>query len=193
MTKNELRLKVQALLFNTRRSRRYHEWRVKFFRRFNVLRAVLAAASTSGALAYLLKYNQIDWVLSTLVAVSALLTILELAIRMGARESLHQDLMRSFVTLERDIVAKGNSLLEEDYDGLNASYIDIEVNEPPVLRVLNRLCYNAEVRARFPEDEWPRFLRPVTVPQRVLASFYDLLPHTYAQNKSNRLAPEGTN
>ena len=170
MTKKELNLKVQALLFNTRRSRRYHEWRVKFFRRFNVVRAIMTAVSTSGALAYLLKYNKIDWVLFALVAASAFLTILELAIRMGARESLHQDLLRSFVTLERDIVVKGSVIAEGDYNALNADYIDIEVNEPPVLRVLNRLCYNAEIRARFPEQDWPRFLRDVTVPQRILAS-----------------------
>ena len=108
---------------------------------------------------------------------------------MGARESLHQDLLRSFVTLERDIVVKGSVIAEGDYNALNGDYIDIEVNEPPVLRVLNRLCYNAEIRARFPEQDWPRFLRDVTVPQRFLASFYDLLPHTYAQDRGNRLTP----
>ena len=85
--------------------------------------------------------------------------------------------------LERDIVAKGEALTEKQHDAFLARCVEIEMDEPPVLRSLNRLCYNEEVRARFPEGEWQKRIKEVSVSQRVFASILDLTPHVHVRDR----------
>lgn len=183
----DLKDKVWSLLFDTRRSRRYHEWRIKFFQRFGVARLTLVFLSTSATFIMLLKATTVESLLVWIAGAAALLTGLEYAVRFSARETLHRSLLRSFVELERDIVAKGNRIDETQFDQFLARYTEIELDEPPVLQNLNRLCYNAEVRARYPEKEWSDLLKEVHWIKRLVVSVYDLFPHY--TNKSNRLTP----
>ena len=178
---------VYNLLFNTRRSRRYHELRIKFFQRFSVLRLTLMFISTSTTFVFVLQsYDLRDW-LQWIAGLAAFFTGIEFAVRFSAREQLHRTLLRLFVELERDITAKGRRITEKQFDEFSARYIEIEMDEPPVLQTLNRLCYNAEIRARYPESQWQDLMKKVSLPKRILASFFDLQPHTH--EKINRLAP----
>jgi len=180
------------LLFNTRRSRRYHEWRVKFFRRFVTVRLTLTFIFSSAAFITILSASGIGgWVISC-AGVAALLNALEYAVQFSAKADLHRALLGSFVELERDIVAKGGRLTQKQLDAFQARYIEIEMDEPPVLKSLNRLCYNEEVRARFPEGEWKKHTKKVSFWQRILASFLDLNLHSNVRDKERRrLVPTG--
>ncbi len=188
---NELYFKVQSLLFDTRRSWRYHEWRVKFFRRFSNWRLVLASLSTSATFAMLLKLGAADVWVTVFAGVSAVLVAMDLAIRFADRERQHESLLRHYKALERDIVIKGAGLAEPDYDAFQGRYLEIEMEEPPILHTLNDLCHNAEIRARFPRSEWGKHLVDVGWLQRLMASAYDLMPHTHASYASCRPRPSG--
>ena len=173
----ELKDKVWELLFYVRRSRRYHSWRLKFFSRLVNLRLALTFIFSSAALVVALqKWGAGDWV-APLVGVVALVSVLEYVLRIGPRADLHKDLLRSFVELEKDILSKGEGLTEKQYDMFRAKIAEIEMDEPPVLHSLNRLCHNAEVKARFPDGEWQKWVKEVTFMQRVFASVLDIAPH----------------
>ena len=174
------------LLFNTRRSRRYHEWRIRFFQRFSVARLACAFVSRSAVFVLVLKSNNAGCLLSYISGTAAFLTGLEYAVRFSEREQLHRRLLRLFVELERDILARGQQLTEKQFDQFNARYTEIGMDEPPVLQTLNRLCYNSEVRARYPESRWLELMKQVHWTRRVIASFYGLMPHTH---KSSCISP----
>lgn len=147
------------LLFNVRRSRRYHLWRVRLMQRLNAFRMLLFLASTSSVVAGLFA-GWADHYVKLLGAVSVLFASAEMVLRLGTRELQHRSFARQYVSLERDIVAKGHTLTDGDLDELEAAYLDIEIDEPPVLRMLNRLCHNEQIQADHGADAF-KYLRPV--------------------------------
>ena len=176
MDREDLDIEVKDLLFNVRRSRRYHEWRIKFFRRINATRIVLVFLSTSVAFIGSLKLGQLGYLIPWLTGIAAVFAGFEYGARLSDRERLHEKLLRSFVELERAIVAEESKITETDLGKFRAAQLEIELDEPPILHTLNDLCYNAEVRARFVEEDWQKHMIKVSLPKRLLATLYDLFP-----------------
>ena len=156
----EFSVERHELLFNVRRSRRYHLWRVRLLQRWNAIRMLLFLVSTSAVVAAMFG----GWgqaVLKTLGIASVLFAASEMVLRLGPREIQHRAFVRQYVGLERDILEGGENLTSDQLSLLEAQYLDIEMEEPPVLAILNRLCHNEEVRARYPEDLWDEYLKPI--------------------------------
>ena len=187
--------KVQALLFDIRRSWRYHEHRVKFFRRFSVLRLILASLSTSAVFSISLvaldeAWEIGDWILPLISALSVFLVTSDGAIHFGDKERLHERLTRAFKMLERDIIVKGD-ISEDELRVFWGTYHEIELDEPPILHTLNDLCHNAEVTARFPANRREKLMVEIHPFKRALASFYDLMPSTYNLDRQKNPSSTG--
>ncbi len=160
------------LLFSVRLSVRYHERRQRFMA--NVLNftlwwsLVMGSASTAAILGAV---SDLWKVLPVL-----LLTVLSagcLAYGVRARAALHDDLRRRFIALEAELREKGES--HETAQQGEIDRLRIELDEPPILRVLACICHNAESRSMgIPSGEWAR-ISPV---QRFLSPFFDWRPNT---------------
>ena len=165
------------LLFNIRRSRRYHLWRVKFYQRFNNVRLILFLVSSSSSYALIMTTSGWDWLLPYTSVVVVLLAILEIVLKIGSLETQHRDLAKSYVLLEKEIIRAQSRLDRETMDRFESEYLELESDEPPPLSALNDLCYNEEVRARYPDHEWSGKLIEIQWYRRMLASILDLSPH----------------
>ena len=158
------------LLFDIRRSRRYHLWRARFFHRFKVLRVVALVLSSLLVFSKLFGETGTVPIWTTyLSAIVVLLAIIELATELSDKERNHRSFARDFVNLERDLVAEG-VVSDEQLNQFHARYLEIEATEPPIMRTLNELCYNEEVRAEYDPAEWaghmlhiPWYRWPITV------------------------------
>ena len=64
-----------------------------------------------------------------------------------------------WAVLERNTLAKGEDL--DDLAAFQADYVEIEVDEPPVLPTLNRIGYNAQIRAQYPRQLAQELERPL--------------------------------
>lgn len=158
------------LLFGVRRSIRYHARRRMFFDRFRQLTSALGVILGSATVFTLL--NEMEPLYPSLAA--ALVTILftiDLVVGTGPAARLHNDLNRRFIDLERqmeleEIPIDGHALAKH-----KAYRLEIEVDEPPVHRVLDMMCHNELLRAMGYEKS--HFAR-IRLHQRLLAHFFDV-------------------
>ena len=166
------------MLFNVRRSRRYHLWRVKFYQRFNTLRILVFLITSSASFALIVTTSGWEYLLPWTSGIATFMALLEVSVKMTAREGLHRDLAKSFVYLEKDILTAPTDMDDKAWQRLEAHYLELEAEEPPVINVLNDLCYNEEVRARYVEQEWDRYIIPVNRLRQIFACMVDLAPHS---------------
>lgn len=158
------------LLFGVRRSIRYHARRRMFFDRFRQLTSALGVILGSATVFTLL--NEMEPLYPSLAA--ALVTVLftiDLVVGTGPAARLHNDLNRRFIDLERqmeleEIPIDGHALAKH-----KAYRLEIEVDEPPVHRVLDMMCHNELLRAMGYEKS--HFAR-IRLHQRLLAHFFDV-------------------
>ena len=158
------------LLFGVRRSIRYHARRRMFCDRFRQLTSALGVILGSATVFTLL--NEMEPLYPSLAA--ALVTVLftiDLVVGTGPAARLHNDLNRRFIDLERqmeleEIPIDGHALAKH-----KAYRLEIEVDEPPVHRVLDMMCHNELLRAMGYEKS--HFAR-IRLHQRLLAHFFDV-------------------
>jgi len=134
-----------GLLFDVRRSARYHDRRMAFYERLekvtNALTIMTAGAALSEA-----SGNEIAHWLTTLAAITAIAATADLVTGFGRMADLHRNLKRRFGILEGRMVKafpKETNLTEFQVERL-----DIELEEPPVYRVLDSLCRNEVLLAQ---------------------------------------------
>lgn len=163
----------RMLLFGVRRSVRYHLRRRRFYERFHDVVLVVAAASGSATIAAFGSELTANLPSSVKVAVPAAVTVMalvDLVVGSMRKASLHTDLGRRFIALERRLVAAGSSPSEPAIVEATRERLAIESDEPPVLRVLDTLCHNELLRAMgYPRSEFV----PVTALQRLFANWAD--------------------
>lgn len=155
------------LLFGIRRSVRYHNRRRAFYDRLdqisNMLTVMLGSTAIYGVLQQSLKTL-------TLIAVGLAtgLSAINLVLASSQRARLHFDLARQFIALEKSLVKTTPS--EEKLTEFTDARLTIEMEEPPILRVLDALCHNEEVRAMgYPTSQIAEIGRL----QRLFAPFID--------------------
>ena len=166
------------LLFDCGRSRRYNHYRVRVFQRFNMVRLILSLSLSSAVVVMLLREIGGEVALMVVAGLVAVLTIVEVAVRMGRREDLHRAFATRFAVLESKVVGLGSGLAEHDLAKLEAEYLLIESEEPPTMSVLNEICYKEEVQARYHGDELKAYLgEPIAWYRRWLAWLMDVYPH----------------
>jgi hypothetical protein len=170
------------LLFGVRRSIRYHLRRRSFFETWNTLTQALAVIFGSAAIGGALKEG---YALLAIVA-AALVTIfsaVNLVVGTTRKARLHEELSKRFFALERELIEAG------DYDvaalaKFKGKRLEIEADEPPILKVLDCVCHNELLRALGYEREQFLSIGPV---QRLLRHFFDFREHTILRQK-----PSGT-
>jgi len=134
------------LLFEIRRSIRYHNYRKRFFEWFHNLAAFLTAISGTAIFVTVLA-EQVSPVLQmVLAAVVAIFSTIDLVIASPAKSREYEDLSRRFIALEKEIMVSENKD-SKFFNTIQAEKLSIEADEPPHLRILNAVCFNETVTA----------------------------------------------
>ena len=160
------------LLFGVRRSIRYHNRRRLFFDRLNKISKFLAAVSGTATFASVLAEAGPAWTLSFAALVAAFSAV-DLVINTSEAARLHSELARQYFELEREMI-KCESPIREDIVEFKSRRLEIEANEPPVLKVLDAICHNELLRALGHDDS---LYVGIKWYQRIFAHFFDICEH----------------
>lgn len=102
-------------------------------------------------------------------------SVLDLVIGSARMARLHEDLSRRFTALEKSLISIPESAFTEArYIEITGGCLEIEEDEPPVLRVLDCICYNELVRATSNDSQ--QFIK-ITWYQRLFAHLFDINQH----------------
>ena len=133
------------LLFAIRRSVRYHMRRCRFFDM--VFRVTNGASLIFGSSTlFMLLYDKGPSWLAILPALVGAASILALVYEAPRMARLHSELARKFIELEQKMILTP-SPDESDLSQFKAQKLAIEVDEPPIHRVLDLLCRNEMILA----------------------------------------------
>ena len=156
------------LLFGVRRSIRYHNRRRQFFETFNSSVTALSLVFSSATVYGVLQSHNIALIAGSVVT---MLTAINLVIGSAKKASLHHELSRRFLTLEKKM------LLQPDIESMKLwteERLDIEADEPPILRVLDLICHNELARAMGCDK---KYFADVSWYQRLCSNFFDIREH----------------
>lgn len=164
---------LHDLLFDVRRSVRYHDKREAFF--LSIGNAAHYISFLSGFAAALIIAGVLwsgwdTWMKALVPLVGAMFSGITLVFRVGARASLHKILKQRFISLERKLIACRENQAKV-LKRLQRERLKIESEEPPILRVLDTACYNELVHAM---DLDKSYIRELTWFQRMCMNFTDV-------------------
>lgn len=141
----DVRGEHHSLLFAVRRSIRYHVRRRRFFDLVHSAANAIGIIFGSAAIVSILSEFRSGYAVGA-AAIVTVTSAFDLVIGTQGMARLHDDLAKRFITLERDMVIEG-APTEEAVRRFTARRLEIEADEPPVLRTLDRLCHNELLRA----------------------------------------------
>lgn len=131
------------LLFNVRRSIRYHDRRRAFFERMHQITGVLTILLAGGVWFELAGSGEPAWWLKLIGLVAAVFSAIDIIIGYARQANRHADLRRRFCALEIAVNTGGKPVADYANDRLA-----IEQDEPPVYRALDLLCQNEQLVAQ---------------------------------------------
>ena len=159
-----------ALLFDVRRSIRYHDRRRAFFDTLHRTTAVFTVILASSIFLDLLGNSTTPRWLTLVALLAAGLAALDVVIGFSRSANMHHDLKRRFVALEMQMVVGDNG--EETFNNHMAERLAIEQDEPPIFRALDLLCNNEVAQAEgLSREDDPEFAE-VTFVQRATSQLY---------------------
>ena len=172
----DLSQKYKDLLFDVRRSVRYHRRRQGFFRACNDLGLFLVLLLSMGTIAAFLEEvvgKAPIWIKILPSVFTSVIVGINLIFRLGEKAYNHQTFLRRFIYLEQRLIER-EALNDEKYEELICSVskerLSIEVEEPKVKKVLDTICHNELLRAmgykKADEVE-------IGILQRLFAQFFD--------------------
>jgi len=154
------------LLFGVRRSARYHVRRRQNFERLDKFIKVFTTIGGLGTVTTILAKTNEWWTLGYGTA-AGFFSLIDIVIGTNDLARTHADLATEFILLEKDMVLAGESLSKSELAKFTGRRLDIEMKEPPPLRVLDRICYNELIRAMGYDKScqkkvtwWQQFLSP---------------------------------
>lgn len=139
-----------SLLFDVRRSVRYHDRRCCFFDRLHHVTGALTVLLAGSVLFDIARPGDNPLWLSIMAVIAAILSSLDMVMSYSTKSGLHRDLKKRFVTLEMDILSGDAS--EATWGNHQRERLLIEKDEPPVYRVLDLLCHDELLRAEGIKD-----------------------------------------
>lgn len=160
---------MYSLLFDVRRSARYHNRRRAFFDRLNLTSNAVSTIFGSAAVATALTQapNSSGLVTASIAAVVSAVSAVNLVVGSARMARTHQDLAKRFIDLEAAMV-KAPDETKEQLRQFTVERLRVEQEEPPVMRNLDTLCHNELLTAMgHPEEEhyvltwWQGFLAHV--------------------------------
>lgn len=131
------------LLFNVRRSIRYHDRRRAFYERMHQITGVLTILLAGGVLFELAGSGETVWWLKLLGLIAAVFSAIDIIIGYARQANRHADLRKRFSALEIAVNTGEKSVADYTNDRLL-----IEQDEPPVYRALDLLCQNEQLVAQ---------------------------------------------
>ncbi|ABE50971.1 hypothetical protein [Methylobacillus flagellatus] len=129
-----------GLLFDVRRSIRYHDKRRSFFLRLHQFTSVLTIMMAGSVVFDFAKPGEVSWWLKVISLGTALLVIFDLAFRFSEKEKIHLDLKGRWIDLESKMLSKLDD--ESAWNEFCLDRLKIEQDEPPIYRALDLLCHN---------------------------------------------------
>ena len=158
----------QDLLFDVRRSIRYHSRRQAFYegldRWFDFSLLLLGLGLAASA------FQSSNWVSAAGFAV-IVVAGLKLVFAFGSKANRHAQFVKDFTRLEKRL---SPGISDDEIDAVHRERLDIEVTEPPVMRVLDVICHNELLVAMGYEGETLQRERvPLTWFQRRTANFFN--------------------
>ena len=163
-----------TLLFAVRRSVRYHNRRRQFFDRLSKTITILTAVGGIGTVSTLLAKSE------TLAlwygAAAGFFSVLDLVIGCAEQARTHTDLAKQFIELEIKMVKAGEKISAEQLADFTTERLHIEINEPPILRVVDLQCHNELSRAMgYGKSEQYK----ISLLQKLFAPFFDFNPSKF--------------
>ena len=163
-------VKLHHLLFDVRRSIRYHQRRRRYYDGRSRITNATPIILGSTVVASIITGSVNQWIVSAASALVAAVVIWDVLAATVMMSRTHWDLAKRFIALEKHLI----SLRDPSDDQLSEAtgmYLDIEADEPPILRVLNILCFNEVILAEgYPVTE----LYHMSFPKRLLAHLIDI-------------------
>ena len=167
--KDKLEEELFKLQFNLGRSIRYHSRRRKFFDFWDKFTTFCSLIFSSTATYGVLSTNEKVTLISG--AIVTILSSLSLVIGFSNKARDHFDFVKQYSLLERMSIRE--SLSEMLLRKITDEKLSIESTEPPILRVLNEMCWNEEAKAQGIKSEcWKK----IKWYQRLFSSFFDFAP-----------------
>ena len=163
------------LIFGVRRSIRYHTRRRKFFDALSVWADFLIIISGGTAVAFAVGEAKKSKATVILGAIIAVVGTLDLVIGFSTKARDYHDLVKEFSALEREMTAAGDAKTKENLAKFKNRRLEIEEEEPPILRVLNNYCHNELCRATDKDDKY--FIK-ISWYQSLFKQWFDLFPST---------------
>lgn len=160
------------LLFSIRKSIRYHIYRKRFFDSFNNITAFVSVISGTATFAAVLAKAGPNISLAC-AAVVAIASTIDLIIGSSQAARHYDDLAKRFIKLEKAIISNNIQTMDA-ITCFKAERLDIEIDEPPKLRILNAVCYNETCRSLGLKDSEIK----VGFFQRLLKHYFDFMPST---------------
>jgi hypothetical protein len=144
-----------GLLFDTRRSARYHRRRQSFFENLHRVTCVLTILLSGGVLFEIAGAAGTALWLQCLGVFAALLATLDMVVGYSASASQHALLHSRWLELEM-LMLKGD-LSPATWEGYALRRLEIERDEPRVYRALDLLCYNEILASEGMRRENPEY------------------------------------
>lgn len=129
-----------GLLFDIRRSIRYHDRRKSFFERLHHVTSFLTILMAGSVLFDLAKNGETAWWLTVFGILAALFAILDMVVSFSRQAGIHGNLKDRFSILEIEMVSGDSS--EEAWLKYQRDRLNIEKDEPPIFTALDALCRN---------------------------------------------------
>ena len=178
MSKDDLFDRHYDLLFAVRRSIRYHDRREGFFATLrhgaDFLVIVIAGLGSLAAMGMLTDGEPAPGA-AVIPLFSAFTIALVLVFRVDERGRVHKTLKQRFILLETRLIACRRNPTDELLDELEGERLVIEMDEPPILRVLDTMCHNELIHA---EGADRTAIHEVSFGQRLFSPFFDFRPKT---------------
>ena len=168
METENLEQESYKLLWTIRMSTRYHARRQSFFDFLHSWTVALQLLFGSAAVAAFLSQSPPVWGPWAAIGVTTLVAF-DLVFGFNRMGRLHMDLTRQWLHLEKQLTLAppaDNTALNRD----KADKLEIDMKEPPVLRVLILISYNDVALATGREDCFYQ----ISWWQRALANFWDI-------------------
>lgn len=137
---DDLATKWDGLLFDVRRSVRYHTARRRFFDRLDQLTSMLGLVFGSTTVYGVMeKSTDLQPLAISAAAIVTVFSAINLVVGSAQKARQHADFAREFVDLEKRMNATPSEQLLQE---ITHARLAIEAEEPPILRVLDCICYN---------------------------------------------------
>ena len=157
-----------GMLFDIRRSIRYHNRRRAFFDRLEQTSNMAALVFGSATIGGILGQTPYKIIALGAAALVIILSSVNLVAGSTRRARDHADFARRFIDLEKKMVLSDPS--NQCLRNITTERLAIEAEEPPVLQVLNVLCHNEQMRAMgYPPEQMAK----VGFLQRTFAQLFD--------------------